>query len=124
MKKLSLLFLLAFLSACSTAGTSRISNIEEIKNDSALINTSKDDIVAKYGEPQNKFFKNGEEVYEYKYVKVYNNPASYPPLIGLFFAPNRYSQKYVYFRFNKHNAVVGVDAYEKSGAYPPENILW
>lgn len=124
MRKLSLLFLMALLSACSTAGTSRISNVEEIKNDAALINTSRDDIVAKYGEPQNKYVQDGQEVYEYKYVKVYNNPASYPPLIGLFFAPNRYSQKYVYFRFDKHNAVVAVDAYEKSGAYPPENILW
>lgn len=123
MKKISTFFLVAILAACSTVGTGKISNLSKIKSDPAFANMTKKEVVERLGEPQNKFIKDGKEVYEYKYVKVYNNPASYPPLIGLFFKHNRYTMKYLYVHFNESDKVAYLDSVQQSGAFPPEDIL-
>ena len=67
--------------------------------------------------------KDGKEVYEYKYISVYNNPASYIPFVGLFFAPDKYLANYLYVTFDRFGNVETYEALSDTGDYPPEKAF-
>lgn len=124
MKKLPLLlFAVLAAASCASVGTSAVSEPEEMRATLERERMTKAGALLRYGEPNAVFTKDGKEIFEYKYVSVYNNPASYPFLIGLFFKANRYRTNYLYVAFDRDGSFVSADAVGVSGAYPPENVF-
>lgn len=123
MKKYIILSLILLIGACTTTGSGQFSNLQEVQTKHPFEGLSKQEIISELGEPHLQYKKDGNTVFEYRYVSVYNNPLSYPPLIGLFFSPNRYTLNYLYLYFNKKDVVARYDILEKSGAYPPKKTL-
>ncbi len=125
MKKIvTLLCILALTSACASSGTDQIGDFQLLYQElSSRGRMTKREIVATFGEPSAAYFRNGKEVYEYKYVRIHNNPASYIPLIGLMFKPNVYKINLFFVTFNSDGSVLGYNATTVSDDFPQKNTF-
>lgn len=103
-----------------SAGSKSIKDIDFVRETMGYYGLNKQSVEGMFGRPSSVFVKNGKDVYEYKYLSVYNNPASYIPLIGLMFAPDRYKANYLYVTFDRLGNVETYESLSDTGDYPPD----
>jgi hypothetical protein len=71
------------------------------------MNSTKDDIILKYGDGFVSSFKAGDkEAYEFQYIKVKYNMVGVIPFVALFFKDYVYSDNHLYVYFDKNGNVV------------------
>lgn len=121
---LVLIMAVCLLSGCVASGRSKFSNAENLVKENDFVGLSVEEVVATLGEPELRYVSDGKDVIEYRYVSVYNNVISYPPLIGLFFSPDRYNMNYLYLTIGKDGKVSAQDAFHKTDDFPKKNILF
>ena len=126
MRKSVLVLIMAacLLSGCATAGRSKFSNAESFAKENNFIGMRVEEVVTALGEPELRYVSEGNDVMEYRYVSVYNNVISYPPLVGLFFSADRYNMNYLYLTIGKDGKVSAQDAFHKTDDFPKRNILF
>lgn len=123
MKKTALLLTAFLLSSCMSTGSEHIKDIDFVRETMGYYGLNKQSVEGLFGMPSSAFVKDGKEVYEYKYISVYNNPASYIPFVGLFFAPDKYLANYLYVTFDRFGNVETYEALSDTGDYPPEKAF-
>ena len=123
MKKISVFLCSILLSSCIAVGSESIRNIDTVRENMSYYGLNKQSIESMFGMPASSFERDGKNVYEYNYIAVYNNPASYIPLIGLLFDPNKYTANYLYVTFDKFVNVETYEALSDTGDFPPQKIF-
>ncbi|MDO4184837.1 MAG: hypothetical protein Q4D11_06385 [Rhodospirillales bacterium] len=117
MNKLLILPLLLLVSACASVGNSDFANSDKARKVIIANITSPEQLVAEYGQPQQIFTKNGEQVYEYRHISVTGIPdGEYTT------GARHYKLDYVYVYFDE-GILTRVENISRRGKYPPEDIF-
>ena len=117
MNKSFALTFLFLISGCASIGNSDFSNSAQARKyiDSNI--TSPEQLIAKYGQPQQIYTKDGQQVYEYRYISVTGIPnGEYTT------GARHYNLDYVYVYFDE-DILTRVDNVSRHGKYPPEDIF-
>lgn len=116
MKKIGICVLaLLFMVGCSTMGNKQITNDDIVSQIKIGIST-KSDVKQKVGEPSKvTFTDNGEEVWDYVYIRGQMRPATVVPIVGLFAGGSDTKMQSLTIRFNKEGKVSAVGRGKMSG---------
>lgn len=117
MNKNFTLILSLLVAGCASVGNSAFSNSEQARKYIDGNITSPEELIAKYGQPQQIFTKDGQQVYEYRYISVTNIPnGEHGTMTG------HYNLDYIYAYFDE-GILTRVDNVSRHGRYPPEDIF-
>lgn len=116
MNKLAYIFLL-LLGGCVAIGNQKLSNSEQVRKDIYEHIASPEDLVAEYGEPQQIFMHEGQQVYEYRYIRVTGLPDD--EYSG---KSQHYNLDYIYIYFDE-GILTKVENISRRGKYPPDNVF-
>ena len=117
MNKLFVILIL-FLSACSHSyGTVKIVNVVQVQKDISGNISTPEELIQQYGEPQQIFTKDGQQVYEYRYITVSGIPDEEYST-----GAQHYDIRYIYVYFD-NKILTKVENIVRRGAFPPENVF-
>ncbi len=110
--------LLLFLSACSHSyGTAEIANVVQVQKDISGNISTPEELIQQYGEPQQIFTKDEQQVYEYRYITVSGIPDEEYST-----GAQHYDIRYIYVYFD-NQILTRVENIVRRGAFPPENVF-
>mgnify|MGYP004541197673 FL=1 len=116
-KFFAIIFVLALCSGCASYGNAVFANSSKVRKDIAESISSPEELVAKYGEPEQIFSHNGQQVYEYRYVAVSGFPEEeYAD------GAKHYQIDYIYVYFDDQ-ILTQVENISRRGPFPPEDIF-
>ena len=111
-------FLLLLLSACSHSyGTAKIANVVQVQKDISGNISTPEELIQQYGEPQQIFTKDEQQVYEYRYITVSGIPDEEYST-----GAQHYDIRYIYVYFD-NRILTRVDNIARRGAFPPEDVF-
>ena len=117
MNKIITFSLFLLLTACASVGNSDFANSDKTRKYIAANITSPEELAAKYGEPQQIFTKDGQQIYEYSYISVTGIPdGEYTT------GAKHYKLNYVYVYFDE-GILTKVETISRHGKYPPEDVF-
>ncbi|MBQ8785656.1 MAG: hypothetical protein IJZ59_06425 [Alphaproteobacteria bacterium] len=110
--------LLLFVSACSHSyGNVQIANVIQVQKDISGNISTPEELIQRYGEPQQIFTKDGQQVYEYRYISVSGIPDEEYST-----GAQHYDIRYIYVYFD-NQILTRVENIARRGAFPPENVF-
>ena len=110
--------LLLFVSACSHShGNVQIANVIQVQKDISGNISTPEELIQQYGEPQQIFTKDGQQVYEYRYITVSGIPDEEYST-----GAQHYDIRYIYVYFD-NRILTRVDNIVRRGAFPPEDVF-
>ena len=121
-KTIAIFAVLVFTVACSSInkGDGGLSSASSARKTAA--GGDKQQIIAKYGQPDFSFEENGLEVLGYDYTKVAVSGGRFIPLISPYMYSYGYKNITSYFYFNAGGKLVKAEAVEASGSFPPPEV--
>lgn len=106
-----------FCTGCATYGNSLLSNSEAVRKDIAEHISSPEELVAKYGYPEQIFSRDGQQVYEYRRISVSGFPEE-----DYVDGAEHYKIDYVYVYFDDQ-ILTQVENISRRGPFPPEDVF-
>ena len=116
MKK-CLLFTLLFLAGCAEIGNPKIGNTDQVRRYISANISTPEALVARYGQPQQIFTRNGQQIYEYSHIKVTGMPDDEYST-----GAQHYRSDYIYVYFDD-GILTKVENISRRGRYPPEDVF-
>ena len=116
MKKLLLLMIL-FVAGCAEIGNTKLGNSDQVRRYILSNISTPEELVTRYGEPQQIFDRDGQQVYEYVHIKVMGFPDDEYSA-----GARHYRSDYVYVYFDE-GILTKVENISHRGRYPPEDVF-
>ncbi|MDR1008892.1 MAG: hypothetical protein LBL52_01420 [Rickettsiales bacterium] len=98
-------------------GSSRLGSESSVRSNLDSAPMDKAGVIAKYGEPNLVFHKDGREIFEYKRISISERPTSYIPIVALFYNGHDYNLRNLYVYFDKNGNMLKYDTVYESGKY-------
>lgn len=115
--KKSILCLIVLCTGCASYGNSRFADSQKMRGEIAKNISSPEQLVEKYGQPEQIFMKDGQQVYEYRYISVNGFPEEeYTD------GAKHYNMSYVYVYFDEQ-ILTQVENITRRGPFPPEDVF-
>ncbi|AEP36090.1 hypothetical protein [Taylorella asinigenitalis] len=97
----------AIISGCASSGNAAIKDVtvEELKETVVKGKTTKYDIRAYYGEPNELTYNDGYEIWVYRYGESTSHVTNFIPVVDMFSSGNDSKGKSIIFEFNKNGTV-------------------
>ncbi len=115
--KITVLCFLLLCTGCASYGNARFADSQKIRMEIAENISSSEELIEKYGEPEQIFTKDGQQVYEYRYISVSGFPEEeYAD------GAKHYAISHVYVYFDE-NILTQVENITRRGPFPPEDVF-
>ena len=117
MNKCSVILVLLLLTGCASIGTLELADSDRVRKYIADNIAVPEELVAKYGEPEQIFTKDNLQVYEYRRIQVSGFPDDKYSV-----GARHYHLDYVYVYFDD-GILVQVENISRQGRYPPVDVF-
>lgn len=117
MNKKNVLFLLFLCTACASYGNPRFADSQKMRKEIAGSISSPEELVERYGRPEQIFTKDGQQVYEYRYISVSGFPEE-----DYADGAEHYDMNHVYVYFDEQ-ILTQVENISRRGSFPPEDVF-
>lgn len=117
MNKKAVLFLLLLCTACASYGNPRCADSQQMRKEIAADISSPEELVERYGQPEQIFTKDGQQVYEYRYISVSGFPEE-----DYADGAKHYDMSHVYVYFDEQ-ILTQVENISRRGPFPPEDVF-
>lgn len=117
MNKKAVLFLLLLCTACASYGNPQCADSQQMRKEIAAGISSPEELVERYGQPEQIFSKDGQQVYEYRYISVSGFPEE-----DYADGAEHYAMSHVYVYFDEQ-ILTQVENISRRGPFPPEDVF-